>query len=317
MSGRSPIREEMGSMESSKPGASAIAAVVVIALLGAAGAGCSPSGTAMASDPTPTAAPAEPTTIPAEPTTSAGGAHDHAGGAHGRANGTHDHAGGTHDRANGAHDHASGTHDHASGAHSRTNGAHDHASGAHGRTNGAHDHASGTQRTTPPSGTHSRTNGAHDHASGAHDHASGAHDHASPSAPHVAGQVAAAGFARRPDHGNGRGRFPCARVCLYLAGRRPDHAGRAADRSGRPEDRDERARRRAGGEGGSAQHRAEEGRARHGRRPCVPLGVGRRVDDAARRRPALAGSLNGTGTRSRASSPATASRRTGLRSWAS
>ena len=46
-----------------------MAAIVVIALLGAAGAGCSPSSTAMASDPTPTAAPAEPTTMPAEPTT--------------------------------------------------------------------------------------------------------------------------------------------------------------------------------------------------------------------------------------------------------
>ena len=45
-----------------------MAAVVVIALLGAAGAGCSPSSTAMASDPTPMAAPAEPTTMPAEPT---------------------------------------------------------------------------------------------------------------------------------------------------------------------------------------------------------------------------------------------------------
>ena len=62
------IGEGVGSMESSKPGASAIAAIVVIALLGAAGAGCSPSGTAMASDPTPTAMPAEPTTRPAEPT---------------------------------------------------------------------------------------------------------------------------------------------------------------------------------------------------------------------------------------------------------
>ena len=117
------------------------------------------------------------------------GPHDHAGGPHDHANGAHDHAGGAHSRTNGAYDDASGTHDHASGTHSRTNGAHDYANGAH-----------------------SRTNGAHDHASGAHDHACGAHDHVTPSAPHVAGQVADASFARRPDLGNGRGRVPLRRV---------------------------------------------------------------------------------------------------------
>ncbi len=56
-------------MRPRKSGASAMAAIAVIALLGAAVAGCSPSGTAQASDPTPSTTPAEPSTTPAVPTT--------------------------------------------------------------------------------------------------------------------------------------------------------------------------------------------------------------------------------------------------------